>query len=359
MSRTLPVRCGIFAALIAVALALAALIPAALSAQSPEPASVSGVLVNGTGGGATPSDIPVLLHVFAGAGGAVETRETLSDADGRFQFDDVPPLPSEGSAALVVSYGGAAYRRVLSPAELDAPLSLTVYDATQDIGVVTVAEQSIIIAGVDAATRRLAAVQLLTLENRSDTTLVPDLSAPPVIGQFSFMRFSLPPDAAELDVATDLVGGEVIPVGTGFALTAPAPPGRHQVSFTFTVPYAADTLAWRDNTLQGAESFRVVIPSELDGISVNGLPAAAPISLADVSYVVWQSEDIAPGAGVNLELTGLPEPGVFTWIGGGLSEPAFWFAAVPILVAVALAGLLVLGIWRRTGASSPDVTMES
>ena len=106
------------------------------------------------------------------------------------------------------------------------PLSLIVYDATQDAKVVATTEQSIIVAGVDASTRRIAAVQLFSLENRSDTTLVPDLSAMPVLGQFSFLRFSLPPDASDLDVATDLVGGEVIPVGTGFAITAPVPPGN-------------------------------------------------------------------------------------------------------------------------------------
>ena len=41
-----------------------------------------------------------------------------------------------------------------------------------------------------------------------------------MIGQFSFLRFSLPAAATDLDVSTNLVGGEVIPVGTGFAITA-------------------------------------------------------------------------------------------------------------------------------------------
>ena len=229
------------------------------------------------------------------------------------------------------------------------------YEPTQDVGVVSTAEQSIIIAGVDRADRRIAALQLFTLENRSDTTLVPDLSAPPMLGQFSFLRFSLPPEASGLDVSTDLVGGEVIPVGTGFAITAPVPPGRHTVSFTYAVPYAADTLAWRDNTLQGTESLRLLIPAELGNIGVGGLPPADTLTLGDISYRVWRAAEIAPGAGVNIILSGLPEPTLLTRLGNPLTEVRFWYAALPALVAVALAGLLGWGVIRRRPARGAAV----
>lgn len=320
--------------------------PAALYSQSPA-ASVSGVLVNGTQSGPTPANATVLLHQFGVNSGSVDTYETTTDADGAFRFDDVPPMPENGSAAVVAIYGGTRYSEVLSPSETSDPVSLTVYELTRDVGVVATTEQSIIVAGIDTATRRMAAVQLFTLENRSDTTLVPDLSAPPMIGQFSFLRFSLPAEATNLDVSTDLVGGEVIPVGTGFAITAPVPPGRHQVSFTFTVPYAGDTLAWRDNTLQGAESLRLLISDEFGNIGVGGLAPQDSLTLGEINYHVWGAENLAPGTGVDLQLSGLPEPSWITKLGNPLSEARFWYAAIPVLVAAALAGLLVLGVWRR------------
>ncbi len=332
---------------------LLAVAPATLYSQSLETAPVTGVLVNGTPGGPTPAGATMLLHVFGSDTASVDTHEALTNSEGMFQFDDVS-VPSEGgSVALVADYGGARYRKVVAPAELTNPLSLIVYDATQDAKVVATTEQSIIVAGVDATTRRIAAVQLFSLENRSDTTLVPDLTAMPVLGQFSFLRFSLPPDASDLDVATDLVGGEVIPVGTGFAITAPVPPGEHQVSFTFTVPYEGDTLAWRDNTLQGADAFRLLIPAEFGGIGVGGLPSGETIAVSDVSYRVWQANNIAPGGGVNLALTGLPEPNRLLLIGNSLTGLRFWYGAVPALLVVLLAGLLVWGVWHRSGASTP------
>ncbi len=333
------------------------LAPATLYAQSAGAASVRGVLVNGTEGGGTPAGATVLLHQFGVDSGSVDTFETVTDAAGAFSFDDVPPTPEDGSAALVAIYGGTRYSRVLSPAELlsftepgsggSEQLTLTVYESTQDVGVVTTASQSIIITGIDASTRRIATAQIFTLENRSDTTLVPDLSAPPMIGQFSFLRFSLPAEASGLDVSTELVGGEVIPVGTGFAITAPVQPGQHLVSFTYTAPYEGDTLAWRDNTLQGAESLRLLIPDEFGDIAAGGMAPLDGVTLGEVPYRVWGAQDVAPGAGVNLELSGLPEPSWVTKLGNPLSEARFWFGAVPVVVAVALAGLLGWGIIQR------------
>ena len=329
------------------AIALMVVMPFDSHAQSPGIPSVSGVLVNGTQGGEIPANVTVLLHQFGVDSGSVDTFETVTDSQGAFRFGDAPPIPGSGSAAVVAIYGGTRYSQVISPSDPTESLTLTVYELTRDVGVATTTEQSIIVAGIDTATRRMAAVQLFTLENRSDTTLVPDLTAPPIIGQFSFLRFSLPPEASNLDVSTDLVGGEVIPVGTGFAITAPVQPGRHQVSFTFTVPYAGDTLAWRDNTLQGAESLRLLIPDEFGDIGVGGLAAQEPLTLGEITYRVWGTEDLAPGAGVDLRLSGLPEPSWITKLGNPLSEARFWYGAIPVLVAATLAGLLVWGVWRR------------
>ena len=340
-----------FAASLVVA-ALLMVSPVVLHGQSPDTVSVTGTLVNGTDGVDAPAGVTVLLHRFGAGSGSVDTYEETTDDDGGFRFDHVPAISDGDSVALAVDYGETRYTEVLSRAEIAEPVALTVYEFTRDVGVVTTTEQSIIVAGIDAATRRMAAVQLFTLENRSDTTLVPDLSAPPMIGQFSFLRFSLPPAATDLDVSTNLVGGEVIPVGTGFAITAAVPPGRHQVSFTFTVPYEGNEMAWRDNTLQGAESLRLLIPQEFGNIGVGGLVPADGFSVGEVTYRAWGAENLAPGAGVSITLSGLPEPTWIDRVGNPLSEARFWFGALPIMVGVALAGLLAWGIWRRPAAST-------
>ena len=338
--------------LVLMASALLAFGPTTLFGQSPDTVSVTGTLVNGTMGMDPPAGITVLLHRFGAGSGSVDTYEETTGDDGGFRFDGVPAVSDGDSLALVVDYGETRYTEVISRSEITEPVVLTVYEFTRDVAVVATTEQSIIVAGIDSATRRMAMVQLFTLENRSDTTLAPDLSAPPMIGQFSFLRFSLPPAATDLDVSTNLVGGEVIPVGTGFAITAPVPPGRHQVSFTFTLPYEGNEAAWRDNTLQGAESLQLLVPAEFGNIGVGGLAPADGFSVGEVTYRAWGAEDLTPGEGVSITLSGLPEPTWIDRVGNPLSESRFWFSALPIMVGVALAGLLGWGIWRRPTASA-------
>lgn len=326
--------------------------PGVLHGQSADTVSVSGTVVNGTQGVDAPAGVTVLLHRFGAGSGSVDTYQETTDADGGFRFDRVPAVSDGDSLALAVDYGETRYTEVLSRSDIAEPVELTVYEFTRDVGVVATTEQSIIVAGIDSASRRMAAVQLFTLENRSDTTLVPDLSAPPMIGQFSFLRFSLPPAATDLDVSTNLVGGEVIPVGTGFAITASVPPGRHQVSFTFTVPYEGSEAAWRDNTLQGAESLQLLVPAEFGNIGVGGLAPGDGFTVGEVTYRAWGAEDLEPGQGVSITLSGLPEPTWIDRVGNPLSEARFWFGALPIMVGVVLAGLLGWGIWRRPTASA-------
>ena len=58
---------------------------------------------------------------------------------------------------------------------------------------------SLIIADIRGRGRGAAAVGLIKLDNRSDLTLVPDLTNLAGTGQFSFLRFSLPPGAEDLE----------------------------------------------------------------------------------------------------------------------------------------------------------------
>ena len=325
-------------------------LPASVQAQSSATISVTGALVNGTVGAPVPSGVAVLLHRFGAASSSVDTFETVTDSDGAFRFDGVP-LPAEGdSLALAADYGETRYTQLISPSMLSQPLTLPVYEFTRDVDVVRVVEQTIIATGTDAATRRLALVQLFVLENRSDTTLVPDLSAPPMIGQFSFLRFSVPEGATDLEVSTDLVGGEVIPVGTGFAITAPVQPGLHQVTFSFTAPYDGAALTWRDNTLQGADSLLMLVPVDHGDITVGGLTPAEPVTVEGATYRVWGAADLAPGEGVDLTLSGLPEPTWVTRLGNPLSEARFWYRALPVLVGLFFGSLLVWALWRRPAA---------
>jgi hypothetical protein len=325
-----------------------------------ESVTVRGMLVNGTEGGKIAAGLPVALHSFGGQASSVTTVETTTEESGAFQFDAVVPDGDIGYA-LTTEYGGMRYSMLIGPEDLAATVELLVYESTQDLGVIRVTHQALVITNVDEAEQRIEAVEFINLSNISDRTLVPDLSGVGQ-GQFSFLRFSLPPRAAGFDIQSDLVGGEVIPVGTGFGLTSPVTPGEHNLSFSFNFPYQGNVFAYQQNLLQGADIYQVMVPQRLGQLEVGSLEAIPAVEVEGSLYRVWQGRDFAPGQGVEVELTNLPRPSAWERLGRSVSGAEFWIITIPgTLAVVLLAVLLYGGFWMRRTAvvDGPDVLLPA
>ena len=321
-------------------------------AAAQQPLSIRGQVVNGTAGEALPGDLAVLMLVTGPDGQLRGTGQTLPDGEGRFRFDDVEPVEG-GSYVLSVDYGGVFYGATLDLGELANDLALTVYESTQDVGVLAVERQVMVISDADEGERMASATEFVRLVNNSDRTLQPDLTMQGVI---SFLRFALPPNAADLTVQSDLRGGEVISIGTGFALTAPVPPGAHNVDFSYTFPYQSGSLSYRQSLPQGADIFQVLAPQNWGGVGVANLDPAAPVDIQGTTYMAWERRDIPPGPGVQLEVAGLPQPGTWSRLGGAVAGGAFWQAAIPSALGASLVALLAWGLARRSrpvAAASP------
>ena len=320
------------------------------SVRAQEVVGVSGRVVNGTEGAADPAGLTVSLHSFSTGLEGVNTLETTTGAGGEFRFGEVPSTEGLGYA-LSTDYSGKSYSHLLGREDLTQPVNLTVYEATQDVSVIEVNSHAMVIAAVDKTDSLIDAVEVVGLANVSDRTLVPDLAnAGP--GQFSFLRFSLPPGATGFDIQTDLLGGEIIPVGTGFAVTAPVAPGSHTVTFSFRFPYDGAGISYRQNLLQGAKTYRVLVPQSLGPIRVPTLAAQPAVEIEGVSYAVWQASDVPPGQGVTVEFADLPLPGWGERAAKATTNAAFWRAAIPVALVVALVGILVYGGLRPSRVPS-------
>jgi hypothetical protein len=308
--------------------------------------------------------LAVLIHTYSRTAGTFSTAATTTDGDGSFRFGEVLLL-DEGGYAVTTDYGGMRYSALLAPQDLSQPLELRVYEPTQDISVVQVVHQALVLSEVIEADQEIRAAEFLTLTNTSDRTLVPDLSN---VGQgrFSFLRFSLPPQALGLDVQSDLIGGEIIPTGAGFALTAPVPPGNHSISFSYGFPYQEHGAVYRPSLLQGAEVYQVLVSDRLGQIEVASpqLESMPPIQVGGVAYRVWEGRGFAPGQGLELSLNRLPQPSLPIRLGRSVGRATFWAVAIPIMFGVAVAGLLFYGGVKAprggsasTALSGPTVTM--
>ena len=307
-----------------------------------ESVSVQGMAVNGTAGRAVPADLPIMLHVIDPAAGRVATQETTTDADGRFAFAAVAAPPG-GSFVLVMDYAGMRYNSLLELADLPAPVEFTVYETTRDIGVIQIERQTMVLAGIDETAREIAALELLNVVNTSDRTLLPELTNITNPNEINFLRFSLPQGAANLEVQSNLPGGDIITIGNGFALTAPVPPGRHQVNYSYTFPYAGTGVAFNQRLIQGAAVYQVLAPERLSEIGVKPLAPQPPLDIDGTSYRVWEQRDIAPRQGVALELSNLPQPGFITGLTQTVADTDLWQRTIPLMVGIALLVVLVYG----------------
>ena len=338
----------------ALALVLFAHGPAGVKAQ--DTITIRGNVVAGTKDAVLPVEVPVLLLVSNPAGGLIATSQTTTGTGGRFQFDQVPRT-EDGVYALSVDYTGVFYSTSLGLQGLSNDVILTVYESTQDASVVKVTRQILVIADVDEKNREISALEFVLLTNTSDRTLIPDLNNPATL---SFLRFALPAQAEELDVRSNLPGGDIVTIGTGFALSSAVPPGEHSLDFSFRFPYRGDSVSYRQSLPQGAEVYQVLVPQRLPGVAVTSLQSISPVNIDTSLYRAWEGRDFEPGQGIVLELTNLPQPSLAARLEKSITDGTFWKVAIPSALGAILAFLLLFGAIKvprretRAAVSSSD-----
>ena len=322
---------------------------------------IRGVVVNGTAGAELSPELPVLLLISDTAGDLVFTGQALTELDGRFRFDDVPTT-DEGIYALSVDYGGVFYNNSFNFQEMLDDVQLTVYESTQDSSVVRVTRQLLVIAVVDKKDREISGIEFVRLNNSGDRTLLPDLSNP---GQMSFLRFALPLQADELNVRSNLPGGDVVSIGTGFVLTSAVMPGDHNLEFSFRFPYTGDSVSYRQSLPQGADVYQVLVPQKMTQVEVAPLQPISPVDIEGSAFRAWEGRGFEPGQGIVLELTNLPQPGLATRFQKSITDGTFWKIAIPGAFGVILAALLLFGIlkgpWRETaplGVNNEELSLD-
>ena len=310
-------------------------------AQSPS--VITGLVVNGTNDYAIDAGLPVFLYSFNNMGQDVTTYESLTNEAGKFVFDDVV-LDNGVGYALGVDYGGMSYSVLLAEDDLLEPIAITIYEPTQDLAVISVTTHTLIIANINEKDQMIEAVEFVSLSNTSNFSLIPDLNT---VGQgvFSFLRFSLPEGAVDLDLQSDLVGGQIIPMGTGFALTSPIAPGSHSVTYTYRFPYRGNTATVKQNLIQGANLYQILIPKDENPPKVTGLTEESEINIEGIDYIVWEVRSRSPKQGLTIEIDNLPQMGIVLSLWNRVLQPTFWYWVMPICVGSVLVLVLVYSIY--------------
>ncbi len=313
--------------------------PGDVAAQSP--AELTGAVRNGTAGGPMPAGVPVTLRYQLGRGEVVE-RHTTSADDGGFSFADLPPQGFPGFE-LRASYLGIEYidRRLDQP--LAGPVEITVYETTSDFTVLSLVDDTLAVTGADGSERQFAVLEAVKLRNAGDRTFQADVLTQ---GPMSMVRFSLPENAADLDVESSLPGGHVLQVDRGFALTMPVPPGDHDILYVYRVPYEGSLKQYTPNFPMGTESYRVLLVKGLAEGSGPGMRVADPVTVGETQYDVLEAGPFAPGMRAALTLSGLPQPTLFERAQTTVRSDGFRRGALPGLVGLVLVGMVAAALLR-------------
>ena len=304
---------------------------------------VEGRLINGTAGADTVSGVPVVLHQESAT--RHEDLQATTDLQGLFRFEEIVFDPDAFYGVSVI-YQGALYGSDLDLSEGSPPqVSLTVYEVGDSQASLSVSHASVLFAQVDGSSQTLWALEIMRVRNSTDRTYVPGPEP------MRLLRFSLPPQARELQVDTDLMGADVLQVDRGFALTASVPPGEHEVMFAYQFPYSGSEDVFVKSFPYGADSVRVLAPFEVVRLSGQLMVGPEVVTVGDRPYQLLRALDLPRDSRISLVLSGLPQATLSDRVDRRL-EDVPWEYAAPLALGLMMVSLVGLTLWRRSSRSA-------
>jgi 5-hydroxyisourate hydrolase-like protein (transthyretin family) len=294
--------------------------------------TLAGQVQNATAGAPAPVGIPVTLHIV-GEGDQVQRRDTTTDQDGRFSFSGLDV--SAGLKYLpTVDYQGTLYfDRVVSLADQpEQTVAITVYEGTTTDQLIAFERSNLLVQNI--APNRLDLMEMGSVANLGDRTYV---GAEPAAGAArATLLVAVPPGAVDLAPQAGIRPTDLTSTPTGFALNSPILPGRHQLAFSYSLPYSSDRLIISKRLTYPAASFTLYLPDV--GLQVNSpqLEAGGQTELGGQKFLQFSGQNLPRGTELWIELANLPTSGSSAV--DRLTAPMLAVGGLALLAGVALVG---------------------
>ena len=307
-----------------------------LLAFEPDTYQLSGIVKNSTPDGVSPAGLSVALHtehLERGAG----MLHTFTEADGSFEFPSIE-VGEDTLYGVSVMHQGATYTLNVNPSN-ESLVEIEVFDAVDSDDVVGGFNASVLFTSIDPSTRRLSIMEMITLNNESETTYVPGG------GPMDLLRFGLPEGSDQLIVDTNLPGADWIQVDRGFALIASVPPGKHEVMYVYSVPYENSSFEYEKTWRYGTESLRVVVQEGLVDFQTNLGVDYQSVEIGGIDYRIQEAQGIQRELKTIFKLIDLPAPSFRQSLSQGYNSMRYEFVGpVSLAILLLLGGLY--GSWK-------------
>ena len=277
----------------------------AASAQAPE--SIAGRVINGTVGTTVSEGLEVVLLTLDESRAQIVGRvSTFVDEEGRFEFTGFTTGP--GLTYRVAANDGLFTPSVdLTDAADWSNVELVIYDRTRSLDDLRVSSYSLLVPSIDARSRTMGMLGAIDIRNEGDTVWLPDLSDPGLTG-LQLVRFSIPEGYSNLSVESDLPAGNVMEIGTGFALSTPIPPGEFNILMSFLLGYAGDGFEFPLILPFGADEVRFMLPYGETTITGDGLGPPRTTVVNERVFTIVEGTGFERGARLTVTVSGLPSP---------------------------------------------------
>lgn len=321
--------------LLALALFVVGLAPAATLAQGDQSGVIVGQVTNGTAGGPVPADLDVTVHILTNRAKTGEQR-VRTDGAGRFRVEGLATGP-ETLYFTVVEYGRVAYfpdRPVMFQTPEPQTTEITVYEATPTAEALTFERLNMLV--LDVTPTVMTIMEMGAVHNASDKTFAAD---PQATGSARTLRFALPPGATGISPQAGLPQDSLETTADGFASTDPVKPGRREVAFSYELPYKSASLDLARTFTLPVGVFTVYLPGDDVQLVGPGLTVNDTADLGGRTFRRYEMQNVTPGADVRFRLSGLPAP--------FFGNPRDLGLAVTAAAGIALVAFLLVAVRRR------------
>jgi hypothetical protein len=274
----------------------------AVAQEDDETGRVFGQVSNGTDGGGDVEGLEVVLTRFEQMD-AAETFATTVDADGSYEFTDLPIAENEAYLARVV-YDEIEFtsEMVLLGQDPDAERDITVFEQTDDPSVLQIISRGIVIASADEEEGVVEILEIIALENSSDRVFTGDED-----GQV--LRLAMPENAAAIAPQPGFDFGQMsfdeqrdnVLVSTGAV-----DPGSHNPMISYQIPYEGTSGDLSVGTAMQTEMLRVLVREDTYNIDSQILEPAGTQQVGSDNYDVLAIDSPVVGDSFDVEISGLP-----------------------------------------------------
>jgi mono/diheme cytochrome c family protein len=301
-----------------------------------EGGTITGKVFDKTNVKAVPG-VKVTLASFMGDKETGST-ETETSKEGAFSF---AALPWDRSYMVTVEYNGAEYstdKMVFYPDEDTKTLDLPVYEPTESADGISIAEAHMIVQAVEGG---LSIADLSAFENKGDRMYVGRVETDD--GKKETLRFSVPPDAANLNFIHGLTPEGIVRTDTGFSDTASVLPGPRRVVFAYTLPLSSGGGSIEKIIEYPTGKFLLLVSKSNEQVTVEGLAGGDTVKIENEDFIRWSGENLAPGHEITIRFV----------------NPAAWkdyikYAGIALLVLAVGGGILYSSLARGKGAGAGE-----